>query len=810
MAHQALGSFPEDSSPRPWPRLAPSLGLRGGLGKTLLVAFLLLAIVPLSLVSFLTYKQIQNDTAEKLCASLETIVALKEGHLMSWVESYERELSLLAYGSDLDSAASTDQSRTLAAHLAALQVADPTLKALILVDEGTGEMITAPDAARIALDTLPLELLAERRLLLAPAFAAGTSAPDPFLAVSYKGANRRLIGLLDWNSLQEIVTASDGQNAGITTWLVTMDGLMASSTGLGPLSAEGHKSPSEGVVRALQGRNGSGAYPGVEGVPVFGAYRWIPDLHMALLAEHPQTAALAAGNTLTAMVVGATLAVALLTAAIAAWVTRRLTRPIVQLTETAAWMARGNLNQCVTVTRRDEIGVLARAFNRMAAELRVLYGQLEAKVAERTQQLEEAHKRTRYYAMQLSISAEVARVASSIRNLDELLTTVVKLIGDAFELHHVSIYLLDSSGQWVIWQAGSDGLAPSEAEPVGGPTPVGQVASDGQCRVLRRCPAPPVVGDPSAAPLPASACEMAVPLHARRQVLGVLYLQSSKPDIFDGNDEMVYQSLADQVGIAIENARAYAMERETVRRLQELDRIQAQFLTNMSHALRTPLNSVIGFSRVMLKELDGPLTDLQRMDLTTIYKSGRQLLGLLNDMLELSQLEVGTASFSVEEVNLTEMVEGVMATARALALDKPVQLVEDLAANLPVLYTDGQRVRQVILALLSNAIKYTDEGGIRLGITADNGCVTIRVNQPGMGVSPLEGAVALTQTECEVSGEDSANSGFGLVISKRLVERLGGQIWVESKDGVGSTFTFTVPIRPAQPGLGVEGHDQEA
>jgi signal transduction histidine kinase len=810
MAHQALGSFPEDSSSQPWPRLAPSLGLRGGLGKTLLVAFLLLAIVPLSLLSFLTYRQIQSDTAKKLCASLETIVALKEGHLVSWVESYERELSLLAYGPDVDAATSTDPGRFLAARLTALQSIDPTLKALIVVDESTGGVISSPDSARTALDTLPRELLAERRLLLASALAAGTFGPDPLLAVSYKGANRRLIGLLDWNSLQKIVTASDGQDAGVTTWLVTMDGLMASSTGLVPLSADQHKSPSEGVVRALEGRNGSGAYAGMEGVPVFGAYRWIPDLHMALLAEYPQTAALAAGNTLTAMVVGATLAVALLTAAIAAWVTRRLTRPIVQLTETAAWMARGNLNQSVAVTRRDEIGVLARAFNRMAAELRVLYGQLEAKVAERTQQLEEAHKRTRYYAMQLSISAEVARVASSIRNLDELLTTVVKLVGDAFELQHASIYLLDRSGQHVIWQAGSNGLAPSESEPVGGPTLVGRVASDGQCRVLRHCPVPTAGGDPLAAPQPASACEMAVPLHARRQVSGVLYLQSSRPGDFDGNDEMVYQSLADQVGIAIENARAYAMERETIRRLEELDRIQAQFLTNMSHALRTPLNSVIGFSRVMLKELDGPLTDVQRMDLTTIYKSGHQLLGLLNDMLELSQLEVGTAAFSVEEVNLAETVEGVMATARALARGKPVQLVEDLAVDLPVLYTDGQRLRQVILALLSNAVKFTDEGRIRLGVTADNGYVTIRVNQPGMGVPPLEGVVTSAQAECEGSGDDSANSGFGLAISKRVIERLGGQIWVESKDGVGSTLTFTVPIRPAQPGLGVEAHVQEA
>ena len=124
---------------------------------------------------------------------------------------------------------------------------------------------------------------------------------------------------------------------------------------------------------------------------MFGAYRWNPELRVGILAEQSQHEALAAGNTLTALIVGVTLAVALVTSAFAAIVTRRVTRPIVQLTESAARMARGDLNQKVSVERTDEIGALARAFNRMAADLRVLYADLEARVAERTKQLEEAN-----------------------------------------------------------------------------------------------------------------------------------------------------------------------------------------------------------------------------------------------------------------------------------------------------------------------------------------------------------------------------------------------------------------------------------
>jgi signal transduction histidine kinase len=261
--------------------------------------------------------------------------------------------------------------------------------------------------------------------------------------------------------------------------------------------------------------------------------------------------------------------------------------------------------------------------------------------------------------------------------------------------------------------------------------------------------------------------------------------------------------LADQISVAIENARAYAIERETVRRLRELDRIQLQFLTNMSHALRTPLNSIIGFSRVMLKGLDGPLTDMQQDDVEAVYESGRQLLGLINDMLELSQLDLGMAPFSPSEVDLAEIVEGVLVTAKALARGKPVQIKEDIPADLPHLYTDGQRVRQVILALLSNAVKFTDEGSIclqiRAGVAETDSRVTISVSDTGTGIP--EAAWAEIFADRRYSGAQMGEDvpGYGLVIGKKVVEKLGGQIWLESKEGEGSTFTFTLPIEPKQP-----------
>ena len=801
MAQQAIETLGERAS-RTAPRPMPTLVMRGGLGKTLLIAFLLLAIVPLSLLALLTYYQIERDTQQKLVASLETVVVLKEAHLIDWVWGYERELGLLADA--------LDRQADPAAEMASVQALDPTLTALVLIDRDSGKVLAATEDAWDTPELVEPLLTDEPGLVIA---SAPSSSRQPLLAISYPRDDWQLVALPDWDTLQGIVAASEASWEGSTTYLVMSNGWILSEDGLSFVPAGESGSPSQGIAAIWQQRDGSGAYDGLRGEPVFGAYRWNPALQVGVLAEQSQDQALEMGNTLAAVVVGATLVVALITAAIAAVVTRRVTQPIVQLTETAAWMARGELNQQVDISRNDEIGVLARAFNRMAAELRVLYGNLEAKVAERTMLLEAANAKTSYHLIQLATSAEVARVATSIRQPESLLSTVVQLIGRTFELDHTAIYLLDSAGGAPVKAAAFPAESGMGQSPLGDESQldstwlVGRVAADGRRRVVRDGQL--AGGDEGCVEASVSfrpvACEMAVPLQVRERIMGVLALQSSRSDDFGENEQLVYQSLADQISIAIENARVHAMERETVERLRELDRLQSQFLTNMSHALRTPLNSIIGFSRVLLKELDGPLNEMQSADLTAIHESGRQLLGLINDMLELSRLELGVARFAPGEVDLREIIEGVMATTRALARGKAVQIQEEVPAELPTLYTDRQRVRQVILALLSNAVKYTEKGSISLRAYVEDDHVTISVTDTGLAILGDEmerifadaGVPAASSRDGDV-GDAGDVPSFGLAISKRVVEKLGGQIWVESVEGTGTVFTFTLPVGPVQ------------
>ncbi len=399
-------------------------------------------------------------------------------------------------------------------------------------------------------------------------WASAFADEPPFVAVSHRQANRWLIAVLTWSSFQPILKHSGQPLDAVSIYLVTRDGLLISTEGIVSLPLDAPESLPEGLAGAVQGKTGLGDYVNLSGTPVTGVYRWNPELQVAVLAEQPQTRVSEAGDTVTAMVLGATLIVALITAAMAAWVTRRLTTPSVQLTETAARMARGDLNQVVQIVRADEIGILAHAFNRMASELKILYDDLEAKVAERTQQLQWANERTRYHAAQLVLSAEVACVIASIRDLDTLLATVVELIGRAFELHRASIYLLDEKGEWVVCRACSQPPFPlPDRERVGGTTLIGCVASTGRRQVVRIAELQ-MSGEGTVALQPPVQCELAIPLCSRRQMLGVLHLQSNRPDSFDEDDQRVYQSLAGHISIAIENARAYAIERETVERLQ--------------------------------------------------------------------------------------------------------------------------------------------------------------------------------------------------------------------------------------------------
>jgi signal transduction histidine kinase len=236
----------------------------------------------------------------------------------------------------------------------------------------------------------------------------------------------------------------------------------------------------------------------------------------------------------------------------------------------------------------------------------------------------------------------------------------------------------------------------------------------------------------------------------------------------------------------------------------EAKNFRGKFLANMSHELRTPLNAIIGFSETMLQFPimydNEELPTAYEKDLGQIYNSGRQLLHVINDILDLAKVDAGKLEIHVQKVDIKPVISAVVSTAKGLLGAKPIKLEQEIPDPLPFAWADETRLRQVLLNLYSNACKYTDAGFIRLCIRETNGDIEFSVQDTGVGID-AEYQPKLFQEfqQAKAGGRDArSGSGLGLAISQHLLELMGGRIWMTSKVGEGSTFYFTVKLYTGQ------------
>ncbi|MCI0394423.1 MAG: ABC transporter substrate-binding protein [Chloroflexi bacterium] len=233
---------------------------------------------------------------------------------------------------------------------------------------------------------------------------------------------------------------------------------------------------------------------------------------------------------------------------------------------------------------------------------------------------------------------------------------------------------------------------------------------------------------------------------------------------------------------------------------EEANRLKSRFLSNISHELRAPLNAIINFSKLLLVGSEGPLTEEQSDFLGRMRDAGEHLLGLLNDMLDLSRIEAGVVEIYREETDLADIIHGVMSTAVGLTRDKPIQLSQELEEALPSVWVDRTRIRQVLLNLLANAAKFTERGRITVAARRQGQQVLVSVADTGPGIPPTERNRIFEPYVKGLPGQPPG-AGLGLAISRQWVDMHGGSIWVESEPGHGSIFYFTLPaVRQAEPG----------
>jgi len=419
---------------------------------------------------------------------------------------------------------------------------------------------------------------------------------------------------------------------------------------------------------------------------------------------------------------------------------------------------------------------------------------------ERQRLLNETQRR----AVELQAAAELARDTTSTLSLDILLNRIVNLLQERFGFYHTAIYQVDETNSYLTIQEAT-GRAGIEMKQKQSQVAIGSKSAIGICASTGN---PEVISDTSASSLsnpnpllPDSKSELALPLKIGNKITGALDIHSNQVNAFSSAEITVFQILADQVSIAIENAHAYEISQKAVLEMRELDRVKNQFLANMSHELRTPLNSVIGFSRVILKGIDGPINDVQQQDIGSIYSSGMHLLTMINEILDMSKIEAGKMELQLEPVNISDIINSAVSANMGLVKDKPIQLLQNVPSDLPIIKIDQIRINQVLNNLIANAVKFTEKGSVTISAEltkspSGQAEVMVTVTDTGIGIAS-EDQSKLFQRFSQVDDSPTrktGGTGLGLSICRSLIELHNGRIGLLSSEvGKGSIFFFTLP-----------------
>jgi GAF domain-containing protein len=295
---------------------------------------------------------------------------------------------------------------------------------------------------------------------------------------------------------------------------------------------------------------------------------------------------------------------------------------------------------------------------------------------------------------------------------------------------------------------------------------------------------------------------LAVPLLREQRIMGGITIYRRSTGSFSPEVINLLQTFATQSVLAIQNARLFREIEEKSKQIEAANRHKSEFLANMSHELRTPLNAIIGFSEVLGERMFGELNEKQAEYTEDILSSGRHLLSLINEILDLSKVEAGRMELEVATFDLPLAIDNARTFVRERAAKHGINLDVTVDERLGDFVGDERKIKQILLNLLSNAVKFTPEGG-RIGINARqaDGSVEISVSDTGIGISPEDQAKIFEEFR-QVGGDYAhkrEGTGLGLTLAKKFVELHGGRIWVESEVGKGSTFSFTLPERSSPP-----------
>ncbi len=800
-------------------RFRKNLDPRKSLQGRLIAHFFLISLATVLLIVLVANYSARRALQQSIYARLEAVTMVKEASLTRWQAERKADVVLLTRIPEVRNAGTIlldpDTESGSEVYQAAYATLDQVLRDVLRRRVDLNELfLMSPDDGRILYST-NTSRLGEK--VSAPYFAAGLQnvymqsvdddpqAPRMYMVIAtpMRAVNGEVKGVLaakvDPTHMEQIVLDQTGLGEASINYLVDTNYHLVQV--IDPFlhrTLQKEKVTSAGIEAVLAGQDGRAQYTNYQNMPVLGAYRWLDEMQFGLVAELPLSEAYAPVQRLTTIILVTGLAGIVIMAVFMIPFANTISRPIVELTDTAVRVTEGDLMATAAVQTQDEIGTLARTFNQMTEQLRRLYISLEAQVNTRTAELADR-------VQQLNLINQVGRGAISHLELTELLTEVVKLIRQSFSFYAVGILLVDRE-RGEVYLSAADTV---EERPIVPGAFAIKIESQSIITQVVKTGRPLVANDVNQSSyylpderLPRVRSEIGLPLKVGDEVIGVLEIQHSEMYAFSPEDVQVLQTLSDQIAAAIRNAQLFQAAEGARLEAEEANFLKSQFLANMSHELRTPLNAIINFAYLMSLGVDGPLTAEQQDMLNRVGDSGRHLLGLINDILDLAKIESGRIDLFLEKVYLPEVIHGVMSTAVGLTRGKSITLHTAVPDDLPLVQADRTRVRQVLLNLVSNAAKFTEDGDITVRAFSDGDqWVTVSVTDTGIGIRPEDIPRAFSEF-VQLDGHmarRTGGTGLGLPIAKKFVEMHGGQIWVESEPGKGSTFYFTLPQAETGP-----------
>jgi signal transduction histidine kinase len=473
---------------------------------------------------------------------------------------------------------------------------------------------------------------------------------------------------------------------------------------------------------------------------------------------------------------------------------RKMVVPIQALRLGAASIGAGDLGQRISVKTGDEIESLADQFNDMAGKLQESYADLEKKVETRTRELAQSVE-------ELRALGEVSQAVNSTLELKTVLDTIVTKATQIAGTEAGAIYVFDEAAREFQLRSTYNmsneliaALHDHHASLSAGLDAATEGGEPQQTADLRQEPSAPINETILRAGYRA---RLLVPLVAPDGVIGALVVRRLEPGEFPKATIDLMRTFAAQSVLAIQNARLFSEIGEKSRQLEVASQHKSQFLANMSHELRTPLNAILGYTELIVDGIYGDISDKARATLERIQSNGRHLLGLINDVLDLSKIEAGQLTLSLADYSIKEVVHNVYGAVESLATAKNLALKVELPKDLPMARGDERRLTQVLLNLVGNAIKFTDIGEVAIKTSTADGAFTVAVCDTGPGIPEADQGKIFEEFQQADSSptKKKGGTGLGLSIAKRIIEMHGGRLWVESELGQGSTFCFTVPVK---------------